>query len=175
MRELHPSETDDNKVLSFEQNAMRIRLARELRTDAAALTASHGINPYSDFIQRYGCRPNCDQASAIGRLMGIQVRASDGTLQPRRTKKRKSAAAKNARSCEQTQDEYVDQILRLRSALTNLAKIESDPKVVIGYIDPLFGDASVIREHLAHAVHWINRFAKEWGLEQETHGGQRPV
>jgi hypothetical protein len=84
-------------------------------------------------------------------------------------------AAPSASRREQTQDEYVDQILRLRNALTNLAQNEGDPAVVIRYIDPLFGDASVIREHLAHAVQWINRFAEEWGLEQETHGGQRPV
>jgi hypothetical protein len=173
MDELCP-ETDNSTVLNFEQNATRIRFARDLRTEAATLTASHGINPYSDFILRYGCRPDRDQADTIGRLMGIQVRASDGTLQPRLTKTTKNTA-RGARRREQTQDEYVDQILRLRSALANLAQNEGDPAVVIRYIDPLFGDASVIREHLAHAVHWINRFAEEWGLEQETHGGQRPI
>ena len=88
MGELCPVEAT---VLNFEQNAARIRLARELRAEAVTLTASHGVNPYSDFILRHGCRPDRDQAGTIGRLMGIQVRASDGTLQPRRAKKVKNS------------------------------------------------------------------------------------
>jgi hypothetical protein len=173
MAELCP-EAQNSTVLNFEQSAARIRSARELRTEADTLAASHGVNPYSDFILRHGCRPDRDQASMIGRLMGIQVRASDGTLQPRRAKKvRNSAQGTIPR--EQTEHECLEQILRLRSALVSLAQNQGDPAVVIRYIDPLFGDASVIREHLAHAVRWINRFAEEWGLEQETHGGQRPI
>jgi hypothetical protein len=174
MGELDPLEAGGGTILNFEQNAARIRLTRDLRAEAVILEASHGINPYSDFILQHGCRPNRDQAGTIGRLMGIQVRASDGTLQPRRTKKLKHAA-RVSNHHDQIQDEYVDQILRLRSALTNLALNKGDPAAIIRYIDPLFGDASVIREHLAHAVEWINRFAEEWGHEQETHGGQRPV
>lgn len=169
---LFPLETGGT-VLDFEQNVARIRLVRELQAEAVALTASHGINPYSDFLSRYCCRPDRDQAATIGRLMGIQVRASDGTLQPRLTRAERTAASAKRRTL--TEDEYVDQILRLRCALANLAQNQGDPAVVIRYIDPLFGDASVIREHLAHAVQWINRFAEEWGREQETHGGQRPI
>jgi hypothetical protein len=173
MGELCPVDAGNSTVLDFEQNAARIRLTRELRAEAVTLTASHGINPYSDFILAHCRRPDRDQAATIGRLMGIQVRASDGTLQPRRAKVERNR--RDAKRREQTQDDYVDQILRLRCALANLAQNEGDPAAVIRYIDPLFGDASVIREHLAHAVQWINRFAEEWGREQETHGGQRPI
>jgi hypothetical protein len=169
-----PVITNDNAVLNFEENAARFRSARELRAEAVALEASHGTNPYSDFILRYSRRPNRDQAATIGRLMGIQVRAADGTLQPRRSKVERNAA-RAVKHSEQTQEDYIDQILRLRCALANLAQNEGDPTVVIQYIDPLFGDASVIRQHLAHAVQWINRFAEEWGREQETHGDQRSI
>src|SRR2546422_834854 len=117
MGELCSVDTDNSTVLNFEQNAARIRLARELQAEAVVLTASHGANPYSDFILRHGCRPDRGQAITIGRLMGIQVRASDGTLQPRKKVKN---AARGTMHREQPQDEYVDQILRLRSALTSL-------------------------------------------------------
>jgi hypothetical protein len=140
---------------------------RELQFEANALATEHGENPYTDFLRRHGRRPDRLQASTIGQLMGVQVRAADGTLQP------PVCAATKRRNVPQ--DHAIDQILRLRCALSNLAQNKGDPTVVIRYMDPLFGDAAVIREHLAHAVRWINRFAEEWDREQETRQGPRGV
>jgi hypothetical protein len=74
-----------------------------------------------------------------------------------------------------TEDDYIDEILRFRCALANLAENNGDPAEIIRYMDPLFGDAVVIREHLHHAVRWINKFAEEWDREQRTHGNTGQV
>jgi hypothetical protein len=71
--------------------------------------------------------------------------------------------------------DYIEQILRFRCALVNLAANNSDPAEIIRYMDPLFGDVPVIRAHLDHAVRWINRFAEEWDHEQKTHGSPGEV
>jgi hypothetical protein len=171
MGELRPvGSRGGGAVVNFEESAARIRSTRDGRAEAATLALTHGTNLYTDFVMRHGRRPDRKQAATIGRLMGVQVRAADGTMQPLRTKADKKAA-RAAKDAERTEDDYIDQILKLRCALANLAEIEGDPAVVIRYMDPLFGDASVIREHLAQAVIWINRFAEEWGREQETRGG----
>jgi hypothetical protein len=72
-----------------------------------------------------------------------------------------------------SESDYIDEILRFRCALVNLAENESDPATLIRYMDPLFGDALVIREYLHRAACWINRFAEEWDREQKTHGSPR--
>lgn len=174
MGDLCPMGATDGAVVSFEDSAARIRSAREMRSEAAGLAETHGVNLYTDFVLQHGRRPDRHQAAAIGRLMGVQVRAADGTMQPRLTKAEKKAA-RSVKSCQRIEDDYIDQILKLRCALANLAQIESDPAIVIRYMDPLFGDASAIRQHLTKAVNWINRFAEEWGREQETRGGPRRV
>lgn len=152
------------EIIQFGKASLRLRVERELRSEAAALIERYGPNAYSEFILKHGRRPTRGQAATIGRLMGARVRAADGTLQPKRLNRRK---AKNSRS----EGDYIDQILRFRCALANLAENEDDPADVIRYMDPLFGDVSVIREQLGHAVQWINRFAEEWHREQGTHGG----
>ena|SRR5579872_1572975 len=81
-----------------------------------------------------------------------------------------SNARRKRKQSPPTEDDYIDEILRFRCALANLAENNSDPAEIIRYMDPLFGDAEVIREHLHHAVRWINKFAEEWDREQTTHG-----
>jgi hypothetical protein len=169
-----PVETAGDAVLSFEERAARVRAARELRSEIAALEAAHGGNPYTDFILHHGHRPSPEQAATIGCLMGVRVRAADGTLQPQPTTAEK-AKARKAKHFRQTEADYIDQIVRFRCVLATLAQNDGDPADIIRYMDPLFGDAAAIREHLAHAVQWINRFAEEWDREQETHGGQGQV
>lgn len=150
------------------------RPSSELRAEAASFTERFGKNPYTDFLLANGVRPGRDQSAAIGRLMGVRVRAADGSLQPKLTKAEQTAA-RQAKQFQQTEADYLDQILRFRCALEQLAKNDGDPAEVIAYINPLFGDASVIREKLDHAVQWINRFAKEWNREQESRGDPRQI
>jgi hypothetical protein len=161
-------------VVSFEVAAPIARVRRDLRAEAAALIEAQGHNLYSNFLIRHGRRPERREAAAIGRLMGQRVRASDGSLQPRPSKADKAAIGR-AKSQRQKDEACLDQIVRLRCALANLSANQDDPAEVIQYIDPLFDDSSLIREQLAHAVDWLNRFAKEWGLEQESRGGPQSV
>jgi hypothetical protein len=148
--------------------------SQELRAEAASLTERYGKNPYSDFLLAHGKRPDRDHAASIGRIMGVRVRATDGSLQPQQTKA-EQAAARRAKNYQRTEADYLDQVLRFRCVLEQLAKNDGDPADVIAYINPLFGDASVIREKLDHAVQWINRFAEEWNREQETRGDPRQI
>jgi hypothetical protein len=161
-------------VVEFAEVARRVRSERELRTEAAGLVESHGPNAYSDFLLRNARRPTRDEAATIGRLMGVRVRAADGTLQPQKAKADR-AAARRAKQRQRTESDYIDQILRFRCALANLSQNDGDPADVIRYMDPLFGDILVIREQLSHAVQWINRFAEEWRRKQETCGGAGQV
>jgi hypothetical protein len=162
------------EVVSFESAAPLARVRRDLRAEAVALADARGANLYSEFLIRNGRRPERAEAAAIGRLMGQRVRAADGTLQPRQIKAEK-AATKREKSQRQKDAERLNQIVRLRCALANLAANQDDPADVIAYIDPLFDDSALIREQLTHAVNWMNRFAEELGREQETRGGPRSV
>jgi hypothetical protein len=153
-------------IVSFGDARGRLRCGQALRTEALALIQAHGYNAYSDFILKHGKRPDRCQAAAIGRLLGIRVRAADGTLQPQRIKQPRGAALR-----QQTKDDFVEQVLRLRRALAYLSENRGDPADVIAYVDPLFDDVSVIRSQLPHAVYWINRFAEEWSREPKASGG----
>jgi hypothetical protein len=79
------------------------------------------------------------------------------------------------RESQHIESDYIDEVIRFRCALLNLAQNNSDPADIIRYMDPLFGDVPLIREHLDHAVRWINRFAQEWNREQTTHGSPGKV
>lgn len=99
-------------------------------------------------------------------------------LRPDRRKTTQPKSSNTRRKRKQrppTEDDYIDEILRFRCALANLAENNGDPAEIIRYMDPLFGDAVVIREHLHHAVRWINKFAEEWDREQRTHGNTGQV
>jgi len=114
-----------------------------------------------------------DFAEAANRLRRGQLKATTGAQRPRQRKIERSSPPKE--ESQQTESDYIDEILRFRCALVNLAQNNSDPADVIRYMDPLFGDVPLIRQHLDHAVHWINRFAEEWGREQTTHGSPRQI
>lgn len=151
-----------------------VKFPFDIKAEASVFARRYGKNAYSDFLLTHRQRPSREQAATIGRLMAIRVRADDGSLQPEPSQ-RERAAAREAKRSRQAEADYLDQIVRFRCVLTSLAKNQSDPADVISYIDPLFGDESVIREQLAHAVYWINRFAEEWEHEQESRGGPGQV
>jgi hypothetical protein len=145
--------------------------ARKLRAEAQDLIRARGSNPYADYLLKHYRRPGRKEAAAIGRLLGEQVRASDGSLQPKYSQ-RERALAKKAGLQKAAENDKLDQLIRLRSALASLAKNDGDPADIIRQVDPLFGDESAIREQLSHAVRWLNRFATEWDREQGPHRGQ---
>ena len=114
-----------------------------------------------------------DFAQAANRLRPASPKVLEYPLLNKQSAKLRNSSARVAE--QQAEADYIDEILRFRSALVNLAANKSDPADIIRYMDPLFGDVPVIRAHLAHAVRWINRFAEEWGHEQNTHGSSGEV
>lgn len=76
---------------------MSVRVLRQdncdLLGEADRLEFSIGGNPYSTFLRKHRARPDPDQATTIGRLLGGRVRASDGKMYPILTKGEKYAIA----------------------------------------------------------------------------------
>lgn len=60
--------------------------SNELRAEAIDIEAWYGPNAYSRYLLKHGRRPDLADAVIIGRIIGAQVKASDGSMQPRRTK-----------------------------------------------------------------------------------------
>ena len=66
-----------NGTLSF-------NTAHELRIEIECIEAVHGPNIYSDYLRKHGGRPDPATAATIGALLGGRVKASDGSMQPKR-------------------------------------------------------------------------------------------
>lgn len=73
-----------NNVLTFPSPSRPSVTA--LAAEAAAHEVWHGPNLYSSFLRKHDVRPDAAQAATIGRLMGTRVRASDGSMQPRKAR-----------------------------------------------------------------------------------------
>jgi hypothetical protein len=97
----------------------RLATRRQLAAEAAVLLEAYGPNAYSDYLIKHGCRPGRKAAATIGRLIGVRVKAADGTMQPPRTKAEQLARSELLRKW--------DHIARLRSALAQLAQNEDSP------------------------------------------------
>jgi hypothetical protein len=137
-----------------------------LEAEAAMIEAWYGKNAYSDFLVKHGQRPTSAQAAVIGRLLGAQVKARDGTMQPPLTAAEREFR-RSERRRQRNEVECQAQVLRLRSTVEVLATFECEPSDVVKNIcDQL--DESTIREQLSRAVQWLNRFAEEWGRREET-------
>jgi hypothetical protein len=149
-----------DSVIAFDAAAASADARDLLRAEAAEIEAWYGKNAYSDYLSEHGRRPDPDQAAVIGRLVGMRVKASDGSMQPRRTKAERETL-REARDRQRTRSRYRRQVTRLRQALASLAENEDSPSDVIDHVHPEF-DEPVIRAHLDHAVEWLSRFVQEW-------------
>jgi len=144
---------------------------RQLSAEASALIEAYGPNAYSDYLLKHGCRPNRNAAATIGRLIGVRVKAADGTMQPPRTKADKFARAELHRKW--------DHIARLRSALAQLVQNNDSPESIIHSI--VSEDRAEIGANLDKSLLWLIRFAEEWhshGAEerpQATHSDSRRI
>jgi hypothetical protein len=136
-------------ILPFEPLA---RASRELFAEATTLTEAYGPNAYSDYLLKHGRRPGRKVAASIGRLIGVRVKAADGTMQPPRTKAEKLARADLHRKW--------DHIARLRSALAQLAQNEDSPASIIERIVSV--DRVEIGANLEKSLEWLIRFADQW-------------
>ena len=159
--------TKDNNSKEF--NVLAIDSAADsarIRSEAKAIEAHYGKNPYSDYLFRYGKRPSVNEAATIGRLLGGRVAASDGSLQPPLTKvDRKVLAAIKARRREASR--RYDHILRLRDAIAALSQNEDDPADVIACGSVLLECPEISRQ-LDLALCCLNRFATEWHSREEA-------
>lgn len=147
--------------------AEETKIRRLLASEALALEAQFGKNPYSDYLLRHHKRPDRAEAATIGRLMGGRVKAADGTLQPPLTKADR-LVLRGIKARRKAASRRYDQILRLREAIAALSQNKDDPADVIAGGSVLF-DCSEIEWQLDSALCWLNRFAEEWyGREKTT-------
>jgi hypothetical protein len=144
---------------------------RQLSAESARLVEAYGPNAYSDYLIKHGCRPGRKVAATIGRLIGVRVKAADGTMQPPRTKAEQLAKADLHRKW--------DHIARLRSALAQLAQNEDSPESIIHSI--VSADRAEIGANLEKSLAWLIRLAEHWhghGTEerpQVTHSNSRRI
>jgi hypothetical protein len=149
-----------DKVVSFDEAAALAEARSVLAAEAAELEAAYGKNAYSDFLVQHGCRPDPKQAAAIGRLTGSRVKASDGSMYPRRTKAERDAT-KTVRARRQEIERYSRQVSRLLQAISGLGENTDSPADILSHVHPVF-DEPIILERLDFAVEWLSRFAQEW-------------
>ena len=145
------------------------RVRALLASEAMALEAQYGKNPYSDYLLKHHKRPEPNEAAAIGRLIGGRCEASDGSLQPPLSKADRQVL-KAIKARRKAASRRYNQILRLRSAIALLAQNEDDPTAVIACGSVLF-DCPEIKNQMELALGWLNRFAREWSRGKETRAG----
>jgi hypothetical protein len=154
-----------DSVVSFDE-ATALAEERDLVcAEAAEIEAAYGKNAYSDFLAQHGHYPDPKQAATIGKLTGMRVKASNGSMQPRRTKAEREVV-KAIRKQRRERARYGDQISRLLHAISGLAANADAPEDVLLHVHPQFDDP-IIREHLSDAVEWLIRFAKEWNRRED--------
>jgi hypothetical protein len=133
---------------------------RVLIAEALAIEAQHGKNAYTDYVLKHERRPPRVEAAGIGRRVGGQVRADDGTMQPPLTKGEQTAL-RGIKTRRRAAFRRYDQILRLRQAIAARAANEDDPADVLGGGSCLLRDSDISAD-LQAALSWLNRFAAEW-------------
>ena len=145
--------------ISFDQAREVGRERRPLQDEAENLEAEIGKNPYSEYILKNRQYPPPGTAGTIGRLLGRQVKASDGSMQPPRTKAQRTA---NRRVNVERRAQYqkLDQIERLCTALACLSANDKPPQSLIGEICYLHEQEIV--ERLEKSLQWLLRFVEEW-------------
>src|ERR1700733_5402431 len=85
LRLVHRGENYHDVIVSLNTTS-DVALLSELLAEAEAIEAWYGTNIYSNFIKNNHRRPDRGQAATIGRLLGGQVKAADGSMQPPLTK-----------------------------------------------------------------------------------------
>jgi hypothetical protein len=143
---------------------------RLLIAEALAIEGQYGKNAYSDYVLKHGRRPNRAEAAGLGRRLGGQVRADDGSMQPPLSKGDR-AALRAIKSRRKAASRRYDHIMRLQQAIAALSENKDDPAEIIGAGSCLFLDSD-IGTQLDAAVCWLNRFARAWhDREKETGTG----
>jgi hypothetical protein len=142
----------------------------ELLYEASRLESTFGINAYSSFLRKHGGRPDRQQAAAIGSLLGGQVRASDGSMQPPLSKEDRAAL----RGIKTRRKEWAHQLeftTRFKSAIEALSEIEATAGET-----PMIPNydlcTSEIRKKLESAISCLSRFAKELDAHEKDESAE---
>lgn len=133
-----------------------LQAIRELRTEAEALEATFGENAYSNYLLRHGLRPDAKTAAAIGRLLGAQVEAADGTMQPPLSASDR-AVLKSDRKRRKAFAQRRERLFRLKMAIAALAEPIDDQTELVR--DAL-AIAPEIAANLDSAICSLKRFAE---------------
>ena len=136
-----------------------------LLKEASDLSDRYGKNPYSDFVLMNGCRPPAAVAAAIGKLLGTRLRASDGSLQPTKSKSER-AADKMRRKLENSEKNIDENLNRVLDAIALIAQNHADPIALIHRISAF--EHEEIAGNLEKAVNWLTRFADQWHRHVEN-------
>jgi hypothetical protein len=152
-------------ILSFPQAPQKTQTSTALKEEISALEARFGTNIYSDFLIRFGHRPNAQQAAVIGKLLDARVKADDGSLQPPPTRQRR-AAERQARMTRKAELELELYASRLSSAVENLAQCRIDLPMLVSYLVAENGAPKLLGE-CESAIEWLSRFAEEWRRREQ--------
>lgn len=57
---------------------------RDLMVEAEGIEATYGPNAYADYLRKHHRYPSPEEAATIGKMLGGRVRASDGSMQPKK-------------------------------------------------------------------------------------------
>ncbi len=142
--------------------------SRTLRQEALRFQTTHEDNPYSNYLLKYGRRPEPDQAANFGRLMGLRLKASDGSMQPIISNEQKEAKIK-ARKIVRENELADAELSRACDAIAFLAENNLDPQILMGRLSPL--EEQRVDMEIDKAIKWLNRFADE----RRRHGQNRIV
>ena len=163
-------------VVAFDEASDRADAQRALRAEAAAFAAVNGANPYSDFVLKHGRRPAPQHAAILGRLIGRQVKAADGTLQPRRSRAQREAC-KLEREARQAERRRLKDTTRVWAAIKALAEAGINPSELLGGTHypcrPI--DESDTSDQLKAASGFLNRILREVDSVQAADRTLRPT
>lgn len=156
----------DNIVyLPFVNSARPAPVSREkqedldyLLLDAARLEANIGGNAYSDFLRKHQRRPDKDQASTIGRLIGGRVRADDGKLYPQLSKAERAAIQGIKKRRKEWERNFMN-AARLELAVNAISEIDACPKELVKKFDE--ARDPIDRRKFFDAIKFLERFAEE--------------
>jgi hypothetical protein len=141
-----------------------------LISEAAFLEASHGLNAYSSFLRKHGKRPNPEQAAVMGRLLGGQVRADNGTMQPPLSKADREAIGAIRQRRKDWAKSYTN-FTRLKLAIRALAEIDEPPRKLLRFCAQ---SELATKSQLVAAITFIERFAEELGRHEQHARAESP-
>ncbi len=121
-------------------------------------------NAYTDYIEKNRKRPDKETAADIGRLLGGQVKADDGSMQPPKSKAQK-VSEKKQKDARKEESNLRRQAYHAYISVCYLGQNHDDPEKLLHLINEY--ELPRMIEYFENAVEWFTRFAKEWRKHAE--------